>query len=113
MAVKGQRNNEGVMEVYEEGNYVLTVDRWTTAKEENFVRGDVVFLDEAEATRLGNGRAIAPVGSMEARRAQIQAIPDDDERKTKMMLLDAEALEEKAKKLRESAGEGVEERKGA
>ncbi len=110
--VKGQRNNEQVIEVYEEGNYVLLVDRFTTSKEEQFVRGDVVFLDEAEATRLGNGGAVAPVGSMEARRAQIQAIPDEDERRTKAMLLDAEALEQKAKRLRESVegGEGVEER---
>ncbi len=109
MAVKGQRSHDPVMEVYEEGNYVLIVDKFTTAKEEQFVKGDVVFLDEGEATRLGNGGAVAPVGSMEARRAQIQAIPDEDERRTKAMLLDAEALEEKAKRLRESAGEGVED----
>lgn len=108
MAVKGQRSHDPVMEVFPEGQYVLLVDRFTTAKEENFLKGDVLFLDEAEATRLGNSRAVAPVGSMEARRAQIQAIPDDDERRTKAMLLDAEALEAKAKRLRESV-EGVED----
>ncbi len=110
MAVKGQRSHDPVMEVYEEGNYVLIVDKFTTAKEEQFVKGDVVFLDEGEATRLGNGGAVAPVGSMEAKRAQVSAIEDEGERRTKMMLLDAEALEQKAKRLRES----VEERaKGA
>ncbi len=106
---KGQRQHEPVMEVFPEGQYVLTVDKFTNLREENFLKGDVLFLDEAEATRLGNSRAVAPVGSMEARRAQIQAIPDEDERRTKAMLLDAEALEQKAKKLRESAGEGVED----
>lgn len=70
--------------------------------------GDLVHLTEAEATLLGNGNAIAPVGSLEGKRAQVSALPDEDEHKTKMMLLDANELEQRAKRLRETAGAGGE-----
>lgn len=105
MAVKGQRSHEPVTEPWAEGQYILTVGRFTNLREEKFVRGDVLHLDEAEATRLGNSDSIAPVGSLDGRRAQTSAIEDDDLRRTKTMLLDAEALEEKAKRLRETAKE--------
>lgn len=105
MPVKGQRSYETVTEPWAEGDYVLTVDRFTTIKDEKYVKGDVLHLDEGEATRLGNGNSIALVGSLDGRRAQVSAVEDDDLRRTKMMLLDAEALEEKARRLRETAGE--------
>jgi hypothetical protein len=100
---KGQRESAKVMEVWKEGQYVLLVDRFTNAKDEKYLRGDVLHLNEGEATRLGNANSIAPVGSLEARRAQASSIEDEEERERRMQVLRAEALEQQAKRLREEA----------
>ncbi len=99
---ESKHKSEGMpaKETWGDGHYVLTVDRFTTVNREDFRRGDVLRLDEGEAIRLGNGGAIAPVGSIEACRSQVSAIEDDDERRIQTMLLDADELEERARQLR-------------
>lgn len=102
-----KREDAPVKETWSEGHYVLTVDRFETVSQECFRRGDTLHLDEGEATRLGLGKAVAPVGSLEACRAQVSVIEDDEERQTQTLLLDADELEEKARRLRELADAGA------
>lgn len=82
-----------------EGEYVLTVDKFRR-DEEDYVEGDTIVLDEADATRLGFGGAIAEPDSLEARKALAAASGSEKDQK----LVRAETLEAEARKLREEAG---------
>lgn len=82
------------------GKYVLLVDKFTpsglsTDSGITFQKGDTIEIErESEAQRLGRAGGIAPLDSIEARRAQATGDPDAERR------IRAEELEAEARRLR-------------
>lgn len=67
------------VQVYPEGEYTLLVDNWMKPDSTEWVRGDTLTLDQAEATRLGNANAVAQKDTYEAKvaRGEITGDPVD------------------------------------
>ena len=98
---------------YEPGSYIITVDLYPRP-----IRGldgqptdhipyhlgdQIEILDPAEAQALGMAGAIAPVGSLEAKRASLRK---DGDPADGVALLRAEELEAEARQLRAKYGGG-------
>jgi hypothetical protein len=55
------------------GEYTLLVDSHTAENGVTYSKGDILALNQWEATRLGNTGAVAPPSSMYAVRARIES----------------------------------------
>lgn len=91
------------------GKYTLLVDRFTphgvsTDSGLTFQKGDTIEIErESEAARLGKAGGIAPIASLEARRAQATGDPDAER------TIRAEELEAEARRLRIESQTGNQE----
>lgn len=95
---KGQRIAVSSNDPWPAGEYTLAVDRWSAPDGTEYVLGDTITLDEAEATRMGNAGAIAPAGT---------PVEDDTVRERRRLHLRADALDVEAQRLRREAGGGA------
>lgn len=70
---KGHRVGVSSTDPWTAGAYTLLVEAQDLPDGTHHERGDILRLDEEEATRLGNAEAIAPPDTVEARDARIAA----------------------------------------
>jgi hypothetical protein len=59
--------------IWATGEYTLLADSQTTKDQMTCSRGETLFLEEREATRLGNAGVIASPDSMHAVRARVES----------------------------------------
>ena len=59
--------------IWAAGEYTLLVDSHTTEGRMRCSRGETLFLEDKEATRLGNAGVIASPSSMHAVRARVES----------------------------------------
>jgi hypothetical protein len=72
MAARLRRSWE-LKRLWTSGEYTLLVDSYAAEDGVTYSKGDTLALNQWEATRLGNERAIAPPSSMHAVRARTES----------------------------------------